>query len=99
MLDGLPFGVADLGLSGLLTLAVALPLWLLYRGSLVPGRVLQYEQEEKRYWREATRESEKSRKKTEEQLGQLVQAVGRSTELAELSLATLQSIRDRADTS
>lgn len=99
MIEGLPFGIMDLGLGGLLTLAVAIPLWLLYQGKLVPRRVLQDEQEEKRHWRQAAQESEASRREIERQLGQVVQSVSRNTELAELSLATLQAIRDRADTS
>ena len=97
MLDGIPLSLAEVGPVGLLVIVVALLLLGLYRRKLVPEKDLIDEQSEKKEWRTAYERAEAARAEQEKQVGELITAVAKNTELAELSVAMLQAMRDRAD--
>ena len=98
MLEGIPLGITDLGTGGLLVLAIAIPVIMLYRRKLVPEKDLLDEREEKNYWRAAYEVSEKARQVSDAQVGDLIPAVAKSNELGELTVAMLRAMRDRAQT-
>ena len=81
--------VGDLGPTALVALAV----WLILTGRLVPRKTLEKAEREAEHWRHASESEAQARRLEAQQNGQMIEALALHTRL-------LESIRDRArDTS
>ncbi|MGC0251498.1 hypothetical protein [Pseudactinotalea sp. Z1748] len=97
MIEGVSLGIADLGLGGLLILAVAVPMLMLYRGKIIPERHLLEALRERDRWREAAEVSQENVREANRQVSELATAVAKSNDLGELSVSILRALRDKAD--
>ena len=98
MLEGIPLGLVDLGGWGLWVITIFYMFRRLVTRRWVPEQDLLDEQAEKASWRAAYEKEREARGVADQQVGDLIGAVGKSNELGELTVAMLTAMRDRAQT-